>query len=238
MNIVICDDDAHIIATLKSRILPLLDTLYPNHHLLDFSSGNDLLVWYTQNQEDIDILYIDIEMPGHTGLSVVKKLRQAGSSCIVIFVSSYESYVFSALDYSILHYLLKPLDIEKIDAVTKRALDTYKADHQDIEVISKGKHILLSVSTIIYVESKLRKVFIHTTEGSYPVNMKIGQLEEQLSPYSFVRTHKSYLVNLAMVIGYEGCTFMLTRGYRAEIGHARRSDIIDSYNAYLRKKLI
>ncbi|WP_195267915.1 LytTR family DNA-binding domain-containing protein [Eubacterium sp. 1001713B170207_170306_E7] len=238
MNVILCDDDPGFLNELKDVLLPIYKNEYPSAKIRWFFNGNDLLSWYTLEGNTIDILYIDVEMPGFNGIDVLKSLRNNGCKCYSVFISSYISYVETALDYDIVHYLVKPLNIKKVRDVTNKVILKYKKQHKCIELSSNNKHSLIEVHSIIYVESNFRSLIYHTTQGNYTVNGKISDIENKLIPYNFLRTHKSYLVNMDYVLNYEGYKFNLLDGMTADISHTKRSLIIGKYKQYLYDKLI
>lgn len=238
MNIVICDDNPLILKEIRKIINPIILEDYPQAKIIDFKSGNDLLTWTILNDSFIDILFIDVEMPGYSGIDVIEKLRNIGYNCFIVFISCYEEYVYTALDFDISHYLVKPLDPDKLVAVTRKIINQHKSKYCHIEIIINTKHIFLSVKDIILIESNFGKLTYHTLDEKYTVPGKITELEKKLVPFNFLRTHKSYLINMSSVIYYEGYYFYLINGLVAEISHVKRATIINKYQKYFEKSSI
>lgn len=238
MNVIVCDDDLEFIEDLEKIIIPIIKKEYETAKVLNFSSGTDLLLWYSQTSETIDILLIDIEMPGFNGLDVVRSLRCSNCDCFIIFISSYQTYVLSALDYGIVHYLLKPVDPQKLSNVLCKVLSEYKLKHNTIELRKNNEHIFLTIDSIILIESNTRKLTYYTLDDTYIIPGKISDAQILLLPFEFLRVHKSFLINMNKVIKYEGCTFYLQGNHIAEISHVNRSSIISAYNDFVLKKII
>lgn len=238
MNLVICDDDALFLKKLNDQLLtfPKVDRL--NIHIFQFTSGSDLLLWYIQKNHDIDLLFIDIEMPGYNGLEVIKHLRKSKCHCQIVVISSYKEYVFQSLDYEISHYLVKPFDDYKIESVTNLAIEKFMLSRKAIEIYDGPEHIVLLVKNIIFIESNLFNLTFYTTRGPFYTKGRIRNYQKLLQPYHFLRTHKSYLVNMSFILGYKHHIFKLSGGYEIEISHTNRAAIIEHYNAFLRQHLV
>lgn len=236
MNVVICDDDKLFIKDILNIIEPVIKKEFPFAKFYCFNNGSYLFQWYIQENSTIDILYIDVEMPGYNGLEVIKKLRDQGCSCLAIFISLYQTYVFDTLDFDITHYLLKPFNSNKVISVTKRALFKYKIKHNVLTLVSNDQHIVVSISEIICIESNLGKLIYHTTNGDFIVNEKISHVEKVLIPYNFLRSHKSFIINMEKVLYYQHYRFYLLNGFTAEISRKRRSYIISTFNEFIEKK--
>lgn len=236
MNIVICDDDPLFVKKIKSLIEPIIYFMYPHAKIISFLSGNELLNWYIHSKSTLDILYIDVEMPGFNGIEVLKELRFQKCECFAIFISLYEVYILDTLDYGIVHYLLKPIIPEKLISVTKKVLNKFQLTHKTITIISNDEHVITSIDEIIMIESDYGNLTYHTLNGNYITTGKISKLDEYLSPFHFLRTHKSYLINMDKVISYKKNYFYLIHNNQAEISKNKRSKIIQHFNDYLLNK--
>lgn len=236
MNIVICDDISLFISQLKAMIVPIFDKNNIKPSVYSFSTGNDLISWYDAQNQPIDFLFIDVEMPGINGVETLRKLRCKGSKCQAVFISSHRQYVFEAMDYDIENYLIKPLEQDKVTRLLKRLIEQYKHEHAVIELKTRSKHEVVSVNDIIMVESQLRKLIYHTKRGEITIHGKISDAEKALRPYHFLKSHKSYLINMDHVLCHEHYTFTLTDNYTAEISHTKRAAIIAEFEQYYREK--
>lgn len=238
MNVIICDDDNSFVQELKILVKPIFKAEYPETDIYCFNNGFELFNWYIQKNIPIDILFIDVEMPGYTGIEVIRKLRKEGCNCMAIFISLYKTYVFQTLDFDITNYLLKPIDEKKVTFVAKKAVLQYKSTHSFVVLNTEDRIIPISINDIICVESKLGKLIYHTVMGDYTVIKKISDAEKQLTPYNFLRTHKSYIINMDKVKYCESYMFYLIDDNFAEISHTRRANIISTYKKYLENVII
>lgn len=236
MNIIICDDDKSV----PGFLIPYIKSI--EHHYSDidtfyFNNGKDLIEWSKKNSSRIDILFIDIEMPTMDGLETVKLLRTMGENCIIIYISCHKEYVFDTLNYEIFNYLVKPLNSEILIKCLNAAIEKYKKSHYIHEVYCDGSHYFFHLDDIYYIESFRRQVTYYTKTGEYTVFDQISKLEKIFEPYGFLRSHKSYLINMSKVIRYKDCTFYLVGGGTAMVSNRQRSDILKKYYEYIKKRV-
>ncbi|MEM6525421.1 MAG: LytTR family DNA-binding domain-containing protein [Bacteroidota bacterium] len=151
------------------------------------------------NNESIDIAFLDINMPGLTGIQLVKSLKKVPN---LIFTTAYSEYAVEGFELDATDYLLKPFGfdrflkaVNKIDH-TKPPQTTYREPSQNaLFVQSEHRMIRLDIKDIYYIEGFKEYVKIHTDEKHPLLTLKsLKSLEEQLEPNRFIRIHKSYLI--------------------------------------------
>jgi len=165
-----------------------------------------------------DLILIDIQMPGLSGLDVVTAIKELPNVPAVVFVTAYGEYAVKAFELDAVDYLMKPIDeerlthtIDKVDkrlsvvqpaAVVKQDVRQEKSviDIERIPVESKGKTLLLPMRDIVYISSRNDIVFVHTADNTFITRFTLKTLEERLASKSFLRVHRGYIVNLRHVI--------------------------------------
>ena len=160
-----------------------------------------------QNQE-IDLIFLDIQMPGITG---VQFLQSMTNSPMVIFVTAYKQYALEGFNLNVIDYLLKPIDFERfLKAVNKASeLHTLKQKSVVNEIVKEPKtstifvnadYSLVKVKTeeIMYIEGLKDYIKIHLNSSIKPIvtRMTMKSIEEKLPASQFFRVHKSYIISL------------------------------------------
>lgn len=107
INIALCDDEQESLDILKKELDKEAEKLNIKISTSAYDDGNKVLDLICKNKEDFDILFLDIDMPGISGLEIAKRLREENSDIILIFVSAHEQYVFESIEYSPFRYIRK-----------------------------------------------------------------------------------------------------------------------------------
>ena len=163
--------------------------------------ANDFLL---ENQ--VDLLFLDIQMPMLTGIDFLKSIKDPPK---VIITTAYRNYAVESYEFRVLDYLLKPITFSRFfKAVSPLqqsiSNDTIKTSISKafIFVQSNKKHIKLFLDEITYAESMKDYLKIHTTSQSVLIKERISAFVEQLPSEQFIRVHRSYIVNLDHVTAY------------------------------------
>ena len=198
LNIAICDDDLLVGHGAQNEIQKILQNNRLEHSIFLFQSGSNLL-----DAGFFDIVFLDIEMAGLNGIEAAEKMRLMGYNSRIIFLTSHKKYIFSAFDVSASHYLLKPLDTQKLEKVLLKIIQELTAETEYCLTVKCGTQIhRIPFSQIKFVEVFGRKITLHTNHKVFTFNGRLDELAKSF-PNCFFRCHKSYLVNLALVIKYD-----------------------------------
>ncbi len=229
MKIGICDDEEATREMLKAGVRKC----YPRADILLYASGEELLAG-----ELPDILLLDIQMQGKSGIETAEELRRKNSQLIIIFVTAIEDYVFQAFDVDAFHYMVKPFSDEKFYEVLRKAAE--KLEKQESEngkrktpslfITTGGTHFTVDFEDIVYAEVYDRKVMIHTMDSDIEYYGKLKDLEKKAGE-GFYRPHRSYLVNFNFIRKYDATTIYMKRG-QALMAKQNYQGFVKSYLRY------
>lgn len=256
MNIIICDDEKSIQALLQQKTARFFAEKNVPCEILSCSSGEEVLT-LTEKGTAIDLLFLDIQMPGRNGMEIAQILRRQHKNILIIFVTALSEYVYEAFDVDALHYLVKPFDDERFHQVLDKAFRQYEKQkeiaklHQQMQtkhspktdeqtllrallVKRGGVSTRVLLSDIIYAEVFNRKVILHTVNGDIEYYGKLTDLSEQAGT-DFYRTHRAYLVHLKYVEKYNATTIWLEQG-TALLSKKQFSGFVQQYMQYINRQ--
>ncbi|MET9724750.1 LytR/AlgR family response regulator transcription factor [Streptomyces zaomyceticus] len=160
----------------------------------------------------IDVVFLDIHMPGLTGLDVARLLAGFARPPLVVFVTAHEGFALQAFDLKAVDYVLKPVRRERLAEAVRRVHDlvhtaaapapagpAVSAAAEQVPVELGGVTRFVSVDDIAYVEAHGDYARLHTDHGSHLVRIPLSTLEERWAARGFVRIHRSHLVALARI---------------------------------------
>ena len=168
MRIGICDDSD----ISRQNMLSLCHEYFQNNigkiEYQMFESGEEVIEYCDNDDADkMDILFLDIEMPGMNGIYVGNELKKANKNVIIFVVTSYSEYLDEAMRFHVFRYLSKPLDKQRFFRNMKDALAYYNSITTKIPVETKQGVYSFPASQIITIEAQGRKVIVHTTRQDF-----------------------------------------------------------------------
>ncbi|SRR3712207_1948330 len=167
--------------------------------LQEFGDSMDAFEYLQEYAMEVDILFLDIDMPELNGLSLGKIIRSLNPSMKIIFVTAYREYAVDAFEIQAFDYLLKPYSENRIEKLLSRLSGEKKQVSNKISISVGEKIIVLDLEDIVVVEADKKETRVYTSKECYLTKMKISDWEEQLPKTQFYRCHRSYLINLGKV---------------------------------------
>ncbi|MBR4982673.1 MAG: response regulator transcription factor [Lachnospiraceae bacterium] len=162
-----------------------------------------------------DVVFVDIDLKGESGLECAKVMTQLNPKLKVIFATAHSEYMANAFEIYAFDYLVKPFDVERINRTLKRIKEhTLESDNAE-NVIQSEKHgdklmikgkeqiAFIDKEDIIFIERKESSTIIVTKDEVYKTSVSLGSLEEKLDSKDFMRSHKSYIINLHRITKIE-----------------------------------
>jgi DNA-binding LytR/AlgR family response regulator len=156
---------------------------------------------------DVDVVFLDIRMPGLDGMELARVLRRFARPPAVVFVTAYDDRAADAFDLGVADYVRKPVQAERlaeslrrvISSRTMRPAPSEPEPEATIPVELAGTTRLLPRSAVHWVEAQGDYARLHTQDGSHLVRVSLAALAERWADAGFVRIHRSYLVQLARI---------------------------------------
>lgn len=228
MQIAVCDDEEIV----REQIKELIIEQKKDCQVVQFVSGEELLAAH----ESFDLIFLDIQLDGMTGIEVAREFRNRGDEVFLIFVTGAKEYIFDAFDVSAFQYLLKPISEKRFSEIFARAKRELEKKKHVEPLIFKigGRHVRVKREQILYAESKGRKAGIHTKQEELEIYADMKSLEGQLGE-AFACCHKGLLVNMGYIQEYDRDKILLTNGQELYLSRRKSGEFVKKYLQYLRK---
>ena len=230
-NIAICDDEKVALELLSSSLRGALRTRNVDASIETFSRPRDLLL--RMQAISFDLLFLDIEMPGMTGLELAQRLRREGNLIDIIYISNREDLVFDALRTNPRGFIRKNRLIQDVSGVIDTYMAYEKANEQPKTLIVRERDqvMYLAIDKLQYIEGSGNKQMAHIVGKDAPMELhkSMQELEEELTSQGFLRIHKGYLLNYRFIRRIGDNEVSLTSGEMLPISRRKYQEIRDAY---------
>jgi DNA-binding LytR/AlgR family response regulator len=168
-------------------------------------------------KEKIDLLLLDIEMPGMTGIELTRNLGKKAP--VIIFTTVKKDYAVEAFELNVADYLIKPVSPARFIQAIERAREICEAPSQEVQV-SENEFVFIrdngvlkriKIDEILFLEAMGDYVKLHTPQKYYAIHTTLKAVEEKLPPVRFMRVHRSYIVALDKIEAIEDGTIVILK---------------------------
>lgn len=230
-NVIIVDDEylaQKLLQDYVSKVEPLQ---------LVATCSNAIEAMNVLKDHQVDIMFLDIQMPDLTGLDLAKSLEHKPA---IIFTTAYSEYAVDAFNLSVVDYLLKPFDFprfiqainkvigteqQKMMGLQKPAVDTISESNDFITVKADYKLYKINYDDLLFIEGQHEYVTFHTTQRRITALFALKDLEEILPKDKFVRVHKSYIVSFKHIQDLDKSDVTVA-GNKVPVGASYRDELL------------
>ncbi len=232
LKIAVCDDERT-----ESEYLSLLtrewaDLSQKQVSISTFPSAEAFLFNYEEDK-DFDILLLDIQMKDIDGITLAEKIRETDSGVQIIFITGFPDYISKGYDVSALHYLIKPVEKEKLFSVLTRANENLNKADKFILLSVENESFKVRLKDIIYVEAFGHSSNVVCKNGEYKVKAPISDIFKKLDK-GFAYCHRSYIVNLRNVSGITKTDVVFDNGKTVPVSRRMYGDINSAFINFYR----
>jgi DNA-binding LytR/AlgR family response regulator len=202
--------------------------------------GNALQALATIKQQQVDLLFLDIQMPQITGLDLIGTLTHSPR---IVLTTAFEQYAVQAFELDVVDYLVKPIRFDRflkavmkalpddgLSAVNQQEIQTTEsADHAFLYFRSDRKMVKVFLNDILYVESLKDYVKIHTAKGTVITKYAITSLEAMLPSNAFLRVHRSFLISTDKINSFTTDEIDI-QGHLIPVGKLYRQQALKMFN--------
>jgi two-component system, LytTR family, response regulator len=230
MNCIIVDDNKMARTALK-KLIEQVDSLQ-----LKEECANPIDAYNYLLKESIDLVFLDVEMPGMTGIELIKNLEKRP---IIILITAKTDYAVEAFELNVADYIIKPITLSRFMLAVSKANELFESKGQKVELNEKDKEYIfvrsnailtkIKVNDITYIQALGDYVNIYTTDNRYTVHITLKGMEEKLPLEKFYRLHRSYLIALDHVDKVEEGTAYIGK-HPVPIGEQYKKELLKRIN--------
>lgn len=235
MRIAICDDDAKFTDRLKVFIEKELGARNVTPHICVYHDGGAFIA----DHAACDAVFLDIDMPSVNGFDIAERINGMGDA-LIVFVTMHDELVYSSIRFRPFRFVRKThLEQELPEVLDDLNREVYKRSAgRKFEFRTQKGVVFLDVSTIVYIE--IYGHWLHVcVDGGEDLNCygSLAELEKELAPFDFIRTHKSYIVNCKYIYAIEKGQIVLDDGMKILLSRYRAGEVRDKFRRYVRSGL-
>lgn len=227
LKIGICDDEQIVRDILRKKVEVCLNEAGVQAEIIFFQQGLDLL----ETGEDIDILFLDIEMPEMDGIEAGKKLRQQGKDCRIIVATSMVERFKEAFHINAFRFITKPFELEEIKEALQEAVASL-GGIEKIEVYRNREKYNILCKDIFFMEAIDSSVEFVLEEGRYRKESSLSELEKELEKTIFFRINRQCIVNINKIAQYEKGNIWI-HGEIKKVSQRRKKEFQIAYREHL-----
>lgn len=234
MNCIIIDDEAAaraIVVQLCSKV-PELDVID------EFSSAIDAIKFL--NQQTVDLIFLDIHMPGFSGIDFVQTLKDPPK---IILTTSDTNFAIAAYEYeAIVDYLVKPMTLGRFEKSIQKVKNTLskqpKSENRESASSGAGEDLYINIdrrliklkfNEILLIEAKGDYIEVKTEKESYRVHNTLKKIKEKLPEEIFLQTHRSFIINFTKIIDIEDNSVLIEKNV-VPISRSNRPELMRRLN--------
>lgn len=197
MRIIFCDDDPGILTQLQRYVEEFFASFGGKSPEICIYNSGDKLIRCETNRADI--AFLDVEMPGISGIHIGAKLKERNPKIKIFIVTAYPDYLDEAMRFQVFRYLSKPIDKTRLFRNLKDAVYAYNIETKEYPIATNDGVFTRRAEEIICVETSSRKTIVHTIDEDFISSNTIEYWRHTLTLPCFFSTHRSFIVNMRFV---------------------------------------
>jgi len=222
-RIAICDDEATSLKLNRSLTERILQEEQIPCEIVEFSCMDTMVAAVAKDEVTFDLLLSDILTTGITGIEAAEQLRRLGEDIPIVFISTSTEFALEGFGVNAQGYLSKPVSSEKLREALLHVHELKKKKKQ-LVVRCTGKVVRIPYQEIQYLESRGREVRIVTDKGTHLIKGKFSDMEKCLPKSDFIKTHRSYIVNVQHLVKVERYSAMISNYEEIPISQSLYND--------------
>lgn len=233
LRIAICDDDSVAVQSHKKTAEDCLKQCGSIGEIAAYTHSENLLYDITADKLFFDLILLDIEMPGNTGMELAEKIRPFLPNVKIIFITSHMEYAIDAFELSIFRYVPKEDISKRLPAAIQDAIKLIELEDGKTYTIQTNSRLeRIPFKEIFYIERDGKNAKITTAKGVSKVRKSLKQVYEELASEEFIFIDRGYIVNMIYIMQVKEGTVVLKNGVILPISRSHLQEVKSQINNY------
>lgn len=236
-RIAICDDEKSARTKISNYLSQYSSSENAEMEILEYTSANELLGKYPEN---LDILFLDIYMPGIDGMDAARDIRQHDPQVCIIFITTMYQRAIEGYSVRAFGFVRKPVSYPELQHELSCALhmvDRTREQEKYVSLRCGGVTYRLPVSEISYCEVRNHSMYVCINGSVTEYRCPMNELEEQLMPYGFLRCHSSYIVNAKKIRTVAQNYLILADESQIPISQRKKKEFMNALASYIGEQM-
>ena len=228
-TVVVCDDNKENRDEIKKYVSNFFSSKKAEYEIKEYTSGDELIGSLKEEKNQINLVFLDIEMPGINGLEVKNILCDDEKVERIVFVSNHINVMQDAFGMKVMGFIVKPITV---DSINKWLTHVYNVYSQAVRVDFGNNRVRATEISYIQADGNYTKIALNDGTVSDLMHVSIINWIDELGD-SFVRCHKSFLVNMDYILKIKYKELVLTNGVVLPVGRKYYNELKDDHSKYL-----
>lgn len=233
LHIAVCDDEETVAAANAAAAEEVLRECGSIGRIATYTDSGNLLYDITEDGFYFDLILLDIEMPGSTGMEIARKIKPALPNAKIIFITSHIEYAVDAFELSVFRYVPKQDREKRLSAAIRDAVKLLAIEDGRIYTIQTSSRLeKIPYREILYIERDGKNATLVTESGASKVRKSLQQVCEELASEEFLYIDRGCIVNLIHVMQVKGGTAVLKNQTALPISRSHLKEVKERINEY------
>lgn len=228
INIGICDDIPELCNILHNQLLTGNYTSLPCNISI-YHNAQELL----DARPELDLLFLDIEMPGMSGMELLQQHGALFENTRVAFLTSHTEFACQGYKVNAYRFLKKPVTDEDLEELFEKLEKTLLL-HKPIKIGTQHNELTILLKDIVYIEAFKNGTYVVTKTNKWQSAMRLKEIFEMLPKTYFYQPHKSFIINMFQIsqLMFKDCQLKMSDDSLIDIAHHKRKDFIEFYDNF------
>lgn len=237
ISIAVCDDDKETLLQNENRIKVYLKKMNMIAELETYQSS-EFLQYDIQENKFFDLLLLDIEMPGKSGMEIAREVKKICPQTLIIFITSHSEYAIDSFELSIFRFIPKDCIDQKLPFAIKDALTFIELQKDKMYVISTPtRYEKIPYNNIIYIQKDGKYSLFTTDKGETQIRKTLTKVHEELDQEQFIFIDRGCIVNLLQIMRLDADDVIMRNGVALPISKKRIKELRSIINKYWGQQL-